>query len=135
MTEKTVKDKPAEEKVKLVPGQPDYAAMYEKAKKEGKLTRPTFRIHTWKEDSAVLIGKVVDVKPFTGGKFEEKANVYLIETVEGKVSCVLGSYTDSQLEGIDLVKKIIRIEFTGKKELEDARSVNNFNVDLLESEV
>lgn len=135
MTNKKDKESPTPEGFKLVPGKPDYTAMYEKAKAEGKLHRSTFRIHTWKEDSAILIGRITDILPFKGGKFEAEVNSYLMDTADGLVSFIMGTYTDSQLEGIDLKGRIVRIEFAGKKDLEDGRSVNQFNVDVLESEV
>ncbi len=69
--------------------------------------------------------------PFTGGKFEAEVNAYLIETDQGLVSTILGSYTDSQLAGLDLVGKIVVIEYEGKKDLEDGRKVNLFNVDIM----
>lgn len=110
---------------------PNYAEAYQKARSEGRLTRKTSRILTWTEDSPHLIGKVRAIMPFTGGKFEAEVNAYLIETDQGLVSTILGSYTDSQLAGLDLVGKIVVIEYEGKKDLEDGRKVNLFNVDIM----
>jgi len=110
----------------------DYKAMYEAAKKTGMLKRPTYRIHTWKEDSAVLIGRVNAISEFKGGKYDQAANAYLIDTDDGNVSCVLGSYTDTQIK--DLVKpgSLVAIIFRGKKDLGDERKVNIFDVDVIE---
>lgn len=109
----------------------DYKAMYAAAKSAGKLKRPTYRIHTWAEESAVLIGKVISISRFEGGKFEASVNAYRIETDEGAVSCILGTYTDTQLEGIDLLEKVVCIQYLGKKTLEDDRKVNMFEVDVI----
>jgi len=109
-----------------------YQEAYEKAKADGRLTRKTSRIHTWNEEAPVLIGKVRAIKPFTGGKFEAEVNAYLIETDQGNISTILGSYTDTQLAEIDLIGKVIRIEYEGKKDLEDGRKVNLFNVDIID---
>ena len=109
-----------------------YAEAYEKAKAEGRLTRKTSRIHTWTGESSVLIGKIKAVKPFTGGKFEAEVNAYLIETDEGLVSTILGSYTDTQLADMEIIGKTICIEYEGKKDLEDGRKVNLFNVDFVD---
>ena len=122
-------------KVKVKKGSPppaNYQEAYEKAHKEGRLTRKTSRIHTWTGESSVLIGKVKAVKPFTGGKFDAEVNAYLLETDEGLISTILGSYTDSQLADMEVVGKTIRIEYEGKKELPDERKVNLFNVDVLD---
>jgi len=121
-------------KVKVVKDSPppaNYQEAYEKARKEGRLSRKTSRIHTWTEESPVLIGKVRAIKPFTGGRFEVEVNAYLIETDEGMISTIFGTYTDSQLEGLDLIGKVIVVKYDGKKELEDGRKVNLFNVDVI----
>ena len=55
-----------------------------------------------------------------------------METDQGNVSFILGTYTDAQLEGEAIVNKVVRVEFLDKKELEDGRSVNNFDVSVLE---
>lgn len=111
---------------------PTYAEAYAKAKADGRLTRKTSRIHSWTGESSVLIGKIRAIKPFTGGKFDAEVNAYLIETDEGLISTILGSYTDTQLGEIDLIGKTICIEYCGKKDLEDGRKVNLFNVDVLD---
>lgn len=109
-----------------------YQEAYEKAKADGRLTRKTSRIHTWNEEAPVLIGKVRAIKPFTGGKFEAEVNAYLIETDQGNISTILGSYTDTQLAEVDISGKVVRIEYEGKKDLEDGRKVNLFNVDIID---
>lgn len=109
----------------------DYKAMYEKAKAKGTLSRPTYRIHTWTEDSAVIVGRVKAITLFTEGKFEQEANAYMIETDEGAVSCVLGSYTDAQIKETVKVGSIIAILYQGQKQLEDSRKVNVFDVDII----
>jgi len=121
-------------KVKVIKDSPppaNYQEAYEKARAEGRLTRKTSRIHTWTEESPVLIGKVTAIKPFTGGRFEVEVNAYLIETDQGMISTIFGTYTDSQLEGLDLIGKVIAVKYDGKKDLEDGRKVNLFNVDVI----
>lgn len=110
----------------------DYKAMYEEAKKTGKLQRPTYRIHTWTDDSAILVGRVKAISLFTEGKFEQAANAYLIDTDEGVVSCVLGSYTDAQVKDTLKVGSVVAIIFQGQKQLEDSRKVNVFDVDIIQ---
>lgn len=109
----------------------DYKAMYEAAKKTGKLVRPTFRIHTWTEDSAIIVGEVKGIKEFKEGKFDAVANAYLIETNDGAVSCVLGTYTDAQIKDTVKVGAIVAILFQGQKQLEDSRKVNMFDIDII----
>jgi len=110
----------------------DYKAMYEAAKKTGALKRPTYRIHTWTEDSALLIGRIIGIGKFEGGKFEAEVNCYRIMTDEGTVSCILGTYTDSQLENISLLDQVVCIQYQGQKSLDDGRKVNVFDVDIIE---
>ena len=109
-----------------------YAAMYKKAKESGRLKRRTQRIFSWGVDGHELIGKIIDIVPFDKGKFQGECNQYIMETDQGNVSFILGTYTDAQLEGEAIVNKVVRVEFLDKKELEDGRSVNNFDVSVLE---
>lgn len=122
----TEKDK----KVEVVKGK-SYMEQYKEALIKGKLKRHTYRIHTWSEDTAHLTGKVLAIKEFKGGTFDAVVNAYTIAADDGVVSCVLGSATDGQLEGIDLIGQLVHIEYCGKKELVDGRQVNLFNVDVL----
>lgn len=119
-----------DKKLEVVKGK-SYMEQYQEAKIKGKLKRRTYRIHTWSEDTAHLTGEVLSVKEFKGGTFDAVVNAYTIATDEGVVSCVLGSATDSQLEGTDLIGQLVHIEYCGKKELVDGRQVNLFNVDVL----
>jgi len=130
---KTTGDTPKEAPLRMVKA--DYGAMYAAAKKSGKLTRPTYRIHTWSEDSATVIGCVIGVGKFVGGKFEAEVNCYRIATSEGMISCILGTYTDTQLEGIPLIDRVVCIQFQGQKSLDDGRKVNVFDVDVLDHTV
>lgn len=127
--DKTEEKTPKEAPLRMVKA--DYGAMYAAAKKSGKLTRPTYRIHTWAEDSAVVIGCVIGVGKFVGGKFEAEVNCYRIATDEGMISCILGTYTDTQLEGIEIIDHVVCIQFQGQKSLDDGRKVNVFDVDVL----
>lgn len=121
-----------ETKTKVVKGR-SFMDQYQKAKEDGKLLRKTFRIHTWSTETAHLIGRVKSINEFTGGKFEAVVNNYILETDDGLVSCILGSATDAQLAGTDLIGKVVHIEFCDKKDLEDGRKVNLFNVDILDA--
>lgn len=108
-----------------------YADMYNTAKHSGKLTRLTYRIHTWSEESPLVIGKIIGVTLFEDGRFDQAVNAYRIRTNEGIISCILGRYTDAQLVKVDLIDKIIAITYLGKKELPDDRKVNLFDIDIL----
>lgn len=110
----------------------DYMKMYQEAKAAGKIQRQTYRIHTWDTVGDVLIGKVMGLNDFTGGKFETPVKAYLLDTELGFISTILGSATDEQLSAVDLPGKIICITYQGKKELTDGRSVNLFDVDVVD---
>jgi len=127
---KSAKQNTEEKPVGLV--KESYKDAYEKAKKAGKINRPTYQIHTWNEDNSVLVGKVRAVSEFTGGKFDNPVKQYLIDTDDGAKSCILGSYTDTQLESVVLINRVVAIIHQGKKDLEDGRSVNIFDVEIID---
>ena len=79
----------------------------------------------------MVIGRVVGVGKFVGGKFEAEVNCYRIATDEGMISCILGTHTDTQLEGIPILDHVVCIQFQGQKSLDDGRKVNVFDVDVL----
>lgn len=123
------KTEPIPKELKELPiGTPDFQKAYEEAKRSGRLKRKTYQIHSWGIDGDELIGKILDVRPFEGGKFEGTCNQYLIETSQGNRSFIMGSYTDSQLVDIELKGQLVRIQFLDKKKLDDGRSVNMFDV-------
>ncbi len=103
---------------------------YEKAVAKGKVQRLTRQIWTFEAEGDVLIGKVLSIEPFTAGTFDTEVKCYIIEREQGVVSTVLGSATDKQLSKIDPVGRSIRIEYLGKKPLDDGRHVNLFHVDV-----
>jgi len=129
--EKPVKNTPKEDSPALRMVKTSYKEMYEGAKNAGRLERPTYRIHTWSEDSALLIGRVEGIDDFRGGRFEAEVKCYRIATDEGMVSCILGTYTDTQLSQVDLLNHVVCIKFCGQKPLEDGRKVNVFDVDIV----
>lgn len=107
-----------------------YADDYLKAKEKGKTTQVTKEIFTWDEEGEQIIGRVLEVSVFTGGKFESKSMQYTIDTDNGIVTTVLGTATDKQLKDKNLVGKVIFIEYGGKIELGDGRQVNRFKVEV-----
>lgn len=119
--------------IKELPIKPStYSNAYKQAKEKGKVNTATFQIHSWQSDGDTLIGRVKSIKPFEGGKFETPVNQYLIETDEGLRSTILGSWTDTQLESTSIAGKVVCIVFTGRKDLEDGRKVNIFDIEILE---
>ena len=103
---------------------------YLKAKEKGKTKTLTKLIYTWDEEGQVLIGKVVDIKPFLEGKFDTEVNCYTIESGGVLYTTVLGSATDKQLKDVDPVGLNVYIEYRGKKQLDDGRQINNFHVEV-----
>jgi len=103
---------------------------YLKAKEKGKTKTLTSMIWKAEAEGEVLIGKVLEISPFTEGKFDTEVNMYKIETDEGIFTTVLGSATDKQLKDIDPVGQMIYIEYRGKKQLEDGRQINNYHVEV-----
>ena len=103
---------------------------YQKAKDKGKTKTLTSIIWTWDEEGLILCGKVLEISPFTAGKFETEVNMYKIEQDGIIFTTVLGSATDKQLKDIDPVGQNIYIEYRGKKQLDDGRQINNFHVEV-----
>jgi len=108
----------------------NYREKYEKAKEAGKTEQITEQIYKFEEEGQQVMGLVVTATPFTGGEFDAEVLRYVIDTDEGRISCVLGSATDSQLSNKKIVGKLVCITFHGKKTLSDGRSINRFSVEV-----
>ncbi len=108
----------------------DYQAEYDKACEAGLTSEVTRGIQSWDEEGDFIVGKVVEIGPFTEGSFDTEVNYYLIDTDAGRVSTILGSATDRQIAELDLVGKLVHIEYRGKKQLADGKQVNNFKVEV-----
>lgn len=107
-----------------------YQDEYNKARGKGKTKTLTKQIFTFEAEGDTLIGKVIKIEPFTEGSFETEVNSYIIETDTGTVCTVLGSATDKQLKSVDPIGQNIYIEYQGKKQLKDGRSVNLYHVEV-----
>ncbi len=105
-----------------------YQDDFEKAVDSGLTTEITRGIQSWDEEGDTILGKVVEIGPFTEGSFDTEVNFYLIDTDDGLISTILGSATDRQMDKLDLMGKLIHIEYRGKKQLADGKQVNNFKV-------
>ena len=101
---------------------------YERAHASGKRKILTSDIHTWDTEGQVLIGTVVEIMPFKHGKFDTEVLQYIIQTDDGLVSTVLGAATDKQITGKVKPSSNVAITFHGKKQLDDGRQVNRFEV-------
>lgn len=88
----------------------------------------TTRIHQWEHEGDMLEGRVLEVIPFTGGKFDTEVNQYILQVGDDRVSTVLGSSTDKQVLGTVKPGAYCRIIYQGKSALDDGRQVNNFRV-------
>jgi len=105
-----------------------YDEEVKKAMKEGKMEQLTTDIINWQEEGQTVCGRVHNIVPFTGGKFDTEVNQYIIDTDDGLKSTILGSAADKQLKGVELIGRTVYIEYRGKKNLDDGRQVNNFRI-------
>lgn len=78
-----------------------------------------------------ILGKIIEVKPFQTGKMDKECNQYTMDTVTGTKRFLLGNRLDNELEGIDLVGRILCVQFNGKVDLDGGRTLNLFNIDDL----
>ena len=108
-----------------------YAEQYQKAKDKGKLDQITTNIYKFTTEGETLVGEVVKIIPFTAGDFDVEVKAYIIDTEIGRISCVVGSATDKQLDNFKLVGKVIAITFHGQKDLEGGKHVNLYTVEVL----
>ena len=92
----------------------------------------TSMIHSWDEIGQYVVGEIEDISEFTGGKFDAKVKQYTLRTDKGRITTILGSFTDKQLIDIVSVGVVICITYQGQKTLEDSRSINLFSVEILE---
>ncbi|MBA7593069.1 hypothetical protein ES708_35279 [subsurface metagenome] len=67
---------------------------------------------------------------FNGGGFDTEVNAYQIDTDDGQISTVFGSATDKLLSELDLMGKLIHIEYRGKRQLADGKQVNHFKIEV-----
>ena len=105
-----------------------YADRYNEAADKGLVEQATTEIYQWIEEDQVLIGELVDMKPFTDGKFDTDVLQYIFDTDSGRISTVLGAATDKQLAGKAKPGDLFKITFRGKKHLDDGRQVNLFDI-------
>ena len=108
-----------------------YIDDYQRAKEKGKTEQVTTIIYKFEEEGDVLVGKVLDIRPFTEGKFDTEVHCYILETDMGRVSTVLGSATDKQLDKAKVKGKIIAITYHGQKDIAGGQSVNLYTVEVL----
>jgi len=109
-----------------------YVEQYNKAREKGNLKSVTTDIYTWEAEGQELVGKIQEIQPFVfGKKFDTEVKQYIMDTDEGLVSTVLGAATDKQIEGKVKVGSVVAIIFHGKKQLDDGRQVNKFEVIIL----
>jgi len=95
---------------------------------EDDFAQITSEIHSWEHEGDSIIGKVLEIVPFTLGKFDTEVNQYLIQCGDTIVSTVLGSATDKAIAGKVKPGVIVKIIYGGKKALADGRQVNSFKV-------
>ena len=105
-----------------------YQEDFEKANEKGATQEVTKNIQSWVDEGETVIGKLVSIGPVNEGTFDTEVNSYLIDTDDGMVTTVLGSATDKQLAGLEIMGKLIYIEYRGKKNLKDGKQVNTFKI-------
>lgn len=105
-----------------------YEEQWAKAEADGA-TKPISReIFRFENEGDVLLGKVIEIKPFTDGEFDTEVSQYILDTDDGVMSCILGSATDKQIQGKVSVDDVVRFAFKGKTETAKGNQVNVFDV-------
>lgn len=102
---------------------------YEKARKAGKTRRANVSIFKFQEPGDRLIGVLREIEPFEEGQFDQEVNRYVLDTPDGRFSCILGSAADKSLEGNIEVGDRVAITFNGQQEISGGRTVNIFDVE------
>jgi hypothetical protein len=108
-----------------------YKEQAELARQNGYAKKATHTITQWEENGQEVVGLLISIEDFNSPKFDQVCKQYLIETDEGRTSCVLGKATDFYLEGACNPGDIIAITYLGKKHLDDGRQVNQFDIDII----
>lgn len=98
---------------------------YLKKPKVKNLTREIIR---WKEEEQLVLGKIVAIEEFTNNKTAEPCKQYVIDTVDGEKSFILGNRMDKELERVDIINHIICVTYKGKISLESGRKMNVFQI-------
>lgn len=109
-----------------------YTENYLNQKKKGSAKNLTTDIITWDTEGQEIVGKVLSVDSFEDSQYSEQCMKYLIETDDGKVSCVLGASRDELLTENDLIGSGIYIRYGGKVPGKNGQTYNKFRIDLFE---
>lgn len=105
-----------------------YTEQVAKAEKQGRYKTLSMDIVQFTEAGQQLVGKLIEVTNFEGGKFDNDCKKYLFDTDEGPKSCILGASVDKQLDGLNLINHLIVVKYGGKKEIGGGKQVNIFDV-------
>ncbi len=108
-----------------------YQDLANESHKNGFTKQITTEIVSFKNPEDSLIGKLLEISDFTGGKFDTSCKQYLFDTDTGLKTCLLGGATDKQLEKQDLKDKVLIIVFKGQDEIEGGRKVNKFDISVV----
>lgn len=108
-----------------------YAQLAEEAKAEGKAKQVSYKVHDKFTEGESIVGKVEDAALVN---FDEQADPviqYVLDTDEGRQSCLFGRGTDKQISGMVRLGDVIEATYKGQKEIKGGHKVNVFEVFIL----
>ncbi|MDD5360444.1 MAG: hypothetical protein PHI02_09285 [Sulfurovaceae bacterium] len=109
----------------------DYSKMLKEYRSKPKVKSLTTEIVRFEVPGQFLLGKITKVTDFETNKYDTACKKYLMDTVAGTKSFILGERLDNELEGVELVGKTLLVQYNGKVELDNGKRVNLFNIDDL----
>jgi len=105
-----------------------YQKQFEDMQKNNALTPLVSSLKTEFAEGEVITGILVDIKLVEFEKTKSTVNSYVVDTDDNRISFIMGSATDAQLEGTIVINEPYAFMFIEKKEISDSRTVNVWQV-------
>lgn len=112
-------------------GKRTYETAYKKHKAKDTMKQVSVEFYNWEEEGQVLVGKLVSFDPVKSKDYEGEYNRYIFDTDDGLVGVICGTMFDNLIAEMDLIGKVLAVEYLGKRQLEGGRTVNRFKVSII----
>ena len=106
-----------------------YREQLEAARKEGRTKGVLAGLWRWEQEGQELVGKILAIDDFKGGKFDEPCKQYIVETDLGTFQTLLGGATDERLGDSVRVGDVVSITYMGKATTSKGFQVNVFAIE------
>jgi hypothetical protein len=112
----------------------NYEALLKAAKGESRLQTLTPRYIEFKQEGAMVVGKLMHIAVVHSTLSNGTYNQYIFETDGGLVKFQMGGATDNEAGAMLVVGGIYAITFQGQDKLKGAKRVNKFDIQRIVDE-